>query len=133
MNLPLAFLGFAVACCAQSRLEFDVASVRVNQDGIGGAIIRTPGGLNATNAPFDLLLQMAFQTRMIDLSGVPASLRAERFDIAAKAADKISGDQYWQMLQALLEDRFKLRHHRETKDADVFALATKGAGCLASA
>jgi uncharacterized protein (TIGR03435 family) len=97
MNLPLAFLGFAAACCAQSRLEFDVASVRVNQDGVGGEIVRTPGGLNATNTPFPLLVQMAFQTRLFDLSAVSASLRSQHFDIAAKALRKISGDQHWQM------------------------------------
>jgi uncharacterized protein (TIGR03435 family) len=119
MNLPLAFLGFAAACWAQTRLEFDVASVRLNHDGIGGEIARTPGGLNATNTPFPLLVQMAFQTRLLDLTSVPATLQSERFDITAKAPGRIRGDQYWQMLEALLEDRFKLRYHRQTKDAEV--------------
>jgi len=65
---------------------------------------------------------------MLDLSRVPDSLRSKRFDIVAKAAGKISGDQYWEMLQALLEDRFRLKYHRETKDAQVYALilAKKG-------
>jgi uncharacterized protein (TIGR03435 family) len=57
---------------------------------------------------------------------VPDSLRSERFDIVAKAAGKISGDQYWEMLQTLLEDRFKLMYHRETRDAPVYALVKKG-------
>jgi uncharacterized protein (TIGR03435 family) len=65
---------------------------------------------------------MAFQTQLIDLSRVANSLRLEKFDIVAKASGKISGDQYWQMLQTLLQDLFKLRYHHETKEAPVYAL-----------
>ncbi len=92
-------------------------------------MVRTPGGLTATNTEFSNLLEMSFQTRLIDLSRVPDSLRSQRFDIIAKAAGKISGDQYWEMLQTLLEERFKLAFHREIKDAQVYALiiANKGA------
>jgi uncharacterized protein (TIGR03435 family) len=113
---------------AQPALKFEVASVKPNVSGAGAEMVRTPGGLTATNTEFRNLLEMAFQTRLIDLSRVPDSLRSQRFDIVAKAAGKISGDQYWEMLQTLLEDRFKLAFHRETKDAQVYALilAKKG-------
>ncbi len=104
------------------RLQFDVASIKPNQDGRGGSIARTPGGLTARNAPFSLLIEMAFQTKLLDLSSVPEPLRSERFDIVAKAPGKISGDQYWEMLRALLEDRFRLAYHRETRNAQLYAL-----------
>jgi uncharacterized protein (TIGR03435 family) len=112
----------------QARREFDVASVKPNKDGRGGSLVRTPGGLTAINAEFSLLVQMAFETRLLDLSQVPDSLRSERFDIVANAAGKISGDEYWEMLKTLLEDRFKLKYHREAKDAQVYflTLAKKG-------
>jgi uncharacterized protein (TIGR03435 family) len=105
-----------------------VASVKPNKDGRGGSLVRTPGGLTAINAEFSLLVQMAFETRLLDLSQVPDSLRSERFDIVANAAGKISGDEYWEMLKTLLEDRFKLKYHREAKDAQVYflTLAKKG-------
>jgi uncharacterized protein (TIGR03435 family) len=121
----------AIAClCAligssqsgPERLRFEIASVKPNKDNQGGSIVRTPGGLTATNAEFSRLLEMAFQTRLIDLSRVPDSLRSERFDIIAKAAGKISGDQYWQMLQTLFEDRFQLHYHHETRQAQIYAL-----------
>jgi bla regulator protein BlaR1 len=102
--------------------RFDVASVKPNRSGGGSYVARTPGSLTATNSEFSSLLEMAYQTRLIDLSRVPAGLRSERFDIVAKASGKISGDQYWEMLQILLEDRFKVVYHRETKDAQVYAL-----------
>lgn len=114
---------------AQAPLKFEVASVKPNVSGAGAQIVRTPGGLTATNTEFSNLLEMSFQTRLIDLSRVPDSLRSQRFDIAAKSAGNISGDQYWEMLRTLLEDRFKLAFHRETKDAQVYGLvfAKKGA------
>jgi uncharacterized protein (TIGR03435 family) len=76
------------------RMEFDVASVKANQDGTGGSIARTPDGLIARNAPFSTLIEMAFQTKLLDVAAVPDSLRSERFDIVAKASKKLSGDQY---------------------------------------
>jgi uncharacterized protein (TIGR03435 family) len=110
------------------RLQFDVASIKPNKNNRGGSLVRTPGGLTATNAEFSRLLEMAFQTQLIDLSRVADSLRSERFGIVAKAGGKISGDQYWQMLQTLLEDRFKLKYHYETSEAQIYALilANKG-------
>jgi uncharacterized protein (TIGR03435 family) len=126
--------GLSRSAYAQAPLKFEVASVKPNVSGAGAEMVRTPGGLTATNTEFRNLLEMAFQTRLIDLSRVPDSLRSQRFDIVAKAAGKISGDQYWEMLQTLLEDRFKLAFHRETKDAQVYALvlAKKGTESPAS-
>jgi bla regulator protein blaR1 len=113
---------------AAARPKFEVASVKPNGSDGASRMDRTPGGLTATDADFNWLLEMAFQTRLIDWSHVPESLRFERYDVIAKAAEKISGDQYWEMLQTLLEDRFKLTFHREIKDAQVYSLvlAKKG-------
>jgi len=124
-------IAFAVAICAHQvsraqsraeRLQFDVASIKPNKDATGEEMLRTPGGLTATDYPFTKLLEMAYQTKQIDMSRVPEPLRSERFDIFAKASGRISGDQYWEMLRALLEDRFKVTIHRETKDAPVYVL-----------
>jgi uncharacterized protein (TIGR03435 family) len=117
-----AIATIAVLCVRAERLEFELASVRPGQDVRGGSIARTPGGLIARNAAFSTLIEMAFQTKRLDLSALPDSLRSQPFDIVAKASGKISGDQYWAMLQALLEDRFHLKYHRETKDAQIYAL-----------
>ncbi len=121
----IAFLCDLQASRAQqssTRRAFDVASVKPGQDTEGGSIARTPGGLTARNAPFSILVEMAFQTKLLDLSRVPEPLRSEHFDIVAKAAGKIGGDQYWEMLRSLLEDRFQLRYHRETRDGKIYAL-----------
>lgn len=102
--------------------EFDVATVKVNKDGRAGSLVRTPGGLTATNAEFSRLIEMAFQTRSVDLSALPEALRTERFDIVARAAEKIVGDEYWEMLRILLEQRFALKHHTDEKSSQLYAL-----------
>jgi uncharacterized protein (TIGR03435 family) len=67
-------------------------------------------------------MEMAFQTRSLDLPAVPESLRSERFDIVTKASGKVVGDQYWDMLRLLPEQRFELKHHTQTKNAQLCAL-----------
>jgi uncharacterized protein (TIGR03435 family) len=49
-------------------------------------------------------------------------MASERFDIIAKLPDGASKDDVPMMLQALLEDRFKLELHRESKEGAVLAL-----------
>lgn len=108
--------------------KFDVASVRLNKDAAGGSIVRSPEGLTAYNAEFSRLIEMAFQTRLTDLSQVPKPLRAARFDIVAKAERKISGDEYWEMLRSLLEDRFMLKFHYDAKDVPLYTLVVAKKG-----
>jgi uncharacterized protein (TIGR03435 family) len=98
-----------------------VSSIRANTAENGGSISRSTNGLTFTDSDFGWLAEFALQTRFIDWSRVE-EFRAKRFDIVAKADGKITGDQHWEMLLALLEDRFHLTYHRETKDTDVFAL-----------
>ena len=108
--------------------EFEVASIKLNKDDTGGSLARTPGGLTARNAEFIRLIERAFQTRQVDISRVPDPIRLARFDIIAKASGKISGDGYWAMLRRLLEDRFQLAYHRETRDVPLYALGFRKTG-----
>jgi uncharacterized protein (TIGR03435 family) len=77
------------------------------------------------------------------LTGGPEWIRSDRYDIQAvmPAGSSFTQGQFAQrdapglqmMLQTLLEERFKLKVHRETKDITVYALtATKGAKVKAS-
>jgi bla regulator protein blaR1 len=107
---------------AANGRKFDVASVRLNKDAIGGSLVRTPGGMTAHNAEFSRLIEMAFQTRLTDLSQVPGPIRSARFDIVAKAERPISGDEYWEMLRSLLEDRLMLKFHYQARDMLLYSL-----------
>jgi uncharacterized protein (TIGR03435 family) len=73
--------------------------------------------------------------------GGPASVDSTRYDIVAKpAGTALRSEMYGPMLRSLLEDRFKLKVHRETREGRVYFLtvakngpklqATKEGTCL---
>ena len=65
----------------------------------------------------------------VAISGGPAWINSERYTINAKPADNASPETIQgPMLQALLEDRFKLKSHRETKDVPVYDLTVSKGG-----
>jgi hypothetical protein len=47
------------------------------------------------------------KTDGIDVTRVAEPLRSEHFDIVAKASGRVSGERYWEMLRALLEERLE--------------------------
>ena len=93
-------------------------------DDPGGSI--PLGRCRAVIARLDNIVALAYGTvaQMIDVSNAPAWTRTELFAIEAEAADPAttSEAQLLTMLQNLLADRFKLKLHRETRQADGYAL-----------
>jgi uncharacterized protein (TIGR03435 family) len=63
-----------------------------------------------------------------DWIGPPAPRGAPRFDISAKLPEGASRDLVPKMLQALLEDRFKLTFHREVREKPGYALVVAKGG-----
>src|SRR6202035_3442216 len=64
------------------------------------------------------------------LSGGPSWMNSEHYDIEAAAADpsKVAETQLYAMLRTLLEDRFQLKTHRETREVQGFALKVSKGG-----
>jgi len=61
--------------------------------------------------------------------GGPAWIDSDRFDFTLKAEDNTAiAQMYGPMMQKLLEDRFRLRLHRETREAPVFILTVVKSG-----
>jgi uncharacterized protein (TIGR03435 family) len=89
-----------------------------------------PGGrLSVENFSLKMLLTFAYKVRDFQISGGPGWMNSDRFDILAKAEENQSGtggtispDKMMALLQTLLEDRFELAVHRETKELPVYAL-----------
>ena len=71
--------------------------------------------------PLKDLIANAYKVKAYQITG-PAWLATERFDIVAKMPDGASKDDAPKMLQALLEERFKLAAHRDTQEQPVLAL-----------
>jgi uncharacterized protein (TIGR03435 family) len=104
---------------------FEVASVKPNKSGDQRVSIQMAptGRYSATNVPVRMLLRQAFDVQDFQIVGGASWLGSDRFDIAAKPPDGITGpDQIRPMLRALLADRFKMVAHRETRDMPIYSL-----------
>ena len=114
--------------------KFEVASVKPNVDGPGKmqAVTRPGGVFLAVNTPLRLLIADAYignQPGAIDrIVGGPDWVQSARYDITAKAAREFRPTppgppaELLLMLRALLEDRFKLKVHREPRELPAYEL-----------
>jgi uncharacterized protein (TIGR03435 family) len=120
----LILTGLATAQSTAARPEFEAASIKPNTSGARGIMIRPVGGrFTATNITLRMLILYAYKVRNFELSGGPGWIDSDRYDITAKAEDGRSAeDQLQLMTQRLLEDRFELVVHRETKEMPVYVL-----------
>lgn len=110
---------------AQPRIEFEVASLKPNTSGTTSMKFPAPadGKFQASNFPLKALISFAYGVLGTQMYGAPAWINSERFDVDARSADKnATREQFQQMLQALLVDRFALQVHRETKDLPAYEL-----------
>jgi len=62
------------------------------------------------------------------LAGAPSWFNTAHFDILAKAARPTTNAELTLMMQRMLEDRFALKFHHETRQADGFALVAAPGG-----
>jgi uncharacterized protein (TIGR03435 family) len=136
--LPLAF---AVLAPAQVRPEFEVASVKIvppsnNTESYMPTLDIEPGGtLHISNRRLDEIIMMAYNIGVKQLSG-PRWLTepttdpsvVTRYEILAKVPSDAKKDQIPLMLQKLLEDRFKLQVHRESRPTQVYVLGVGKGG-----
>jgi len=78
--------------------------------------------------PLLWLISSAYDVSIRQVSGLPSSFSSKSYDIEAKSAKPASREQMMSMLQTLIEDRFKLRFRRETKELRVYVLTVAGGG-----
>jgi len=95
---------------------------------------QTPVGLGVhgsqmeiTYLPVRSLIMMAYKVKQYQISGL-STLNDRQYDIAATMPEGATAKDLPEMLRALLEDRFKLVVHRETKDRPVLTLVVKKGG-----
>jgi uncharacterized protein (TIGR03435 family) len=116
---------------ADATPKFEVASVRANTSGDNKMSSRIlPGGrYEAINIPPRLMIMNSYGLQEQQLVGAPPWISSERFDIVAKAEGElgppVSRDgpsQTQLMIRSLLEERFKLKVHREPREVPIYAL-----------
>lgn len=130
----------AAAASAQTKPAFEVATVKPSATDItqlatqaqSGQLPRLGPRVDGARAEYIFmtvkqLMVLAYGVKLYQISG-PDWINNQRFDIAAKVPDGASKDDIPKMLQSLLEERFKLVLHRETKEHPVMALVVGKGG-----
>ena len=126
---------------AQVRPEFEVASVKIVPPGnstesyMPTLDIASGGTLRISNRRLDEIIMAAYNIGVRQLSG-PRWLTepttdpsvVTRYEIVAKVPSDARKEQVPLMLQKLLEDRFKLQLHRESRTTQVYVLGVGKAG-----
>ncbi len=129
-----------------ATMTFDVASVRENKGidlnagmTIGGQFVPHTTQLKLMNFTMENLIGMAYGVNQPEIVGAPKWPWPTVFVIDAKGDSEadakmasLTKEQQWaeqqHMLQALLEERFKLKTHWETKEMDIFDLVVAKGG-----
>src|SRR3954465_556861 len=112
------------------RPEFEVASIRPSAP--PAADVKVGVHIDGAQVSFTYvalkdLIQSAYKLKNYQVVA-PDFVASDRYDIAAKLPAGSNRDQLPEMLQALLEDRFKLKFHRDSKEFPVYALTVAKTG-----
>lgn len=108
---------------------FEAASVKPNTgpSSGNGTVRLLPGRVRAENALVRFLIQNAYGVKPFEIAGGPSWIDRERYDVEAEAAGDPGDRVILRMLQSLLEQRFHLQVHHQTREAPVYILhAAKG-------
>src|SRR5262249_32913358 len=144
-NLLLAILAVLIVApvFAQTlsgpRPVFEIASIKLHVDaGPGPGLTgfqHMPGSprMDMMGVTFKMLMEYVYAVQDFQIIGGPDWIASERYDIQAKAQDgsvPVSTgmrdinipDSMALRIQSLLDDRFQLETHRETREAAVYEL-----------
>jgi uncharacterized protein (TIGR03435 family) len=112
-------------------LLFEVASIKPTPpDERRGIVHQLPGGQSyeAIGAPLRMIMTVAYTVTDRQISGGPDWINTDRWNIEAKAERRGTSDELHDALAHLLEDRFKLNLHRETRDLPAYLLTVDKKG-----
>ena len=129
---------FAQAPSPPAAQNFEVASIKPSNPNPTGPLGATPmilpalGRLTAQNVTFRMLVMTAYNRQPFEIVNGPPWQNANKFDITAKAEDGTASlDQMRVMLRGLLEERFKMKAHTETREVPIYSLVlARGDGRL---
>lgn len=101
----------------------------MNKSGGGNENIRIgPGRLVAEDLTLQHLMMVAYKVRDFQISGGPGWISSLRYDIEGRTDGASGADPMFLMLQKVLEDRFALRFHYDTKEGPVYFLTISKGG-----
>jgi len=124
----LVLLPFAAA--AQSPApKFDVASIRKNRPDLRyDALFCENGRYTRGGDTLKALIQFAWHLRDFQVIGGPGWADSDQFFIEAKGDPAATPEQCLEMMQSLLQDRFRLAVHQEMRQLPIYSLVVAAGG-----
>jgi uncharacterized protein (TIGR03435 family) len=109
---------------SEAPSAFEVASIKPLQGFVNARVNISGPRVTMSGYGLEGLVMDVYKVASWQISGGPVWLRTDPFEIVAKAPGDASPtpEQLRLMLQTLLEERFGLKVHRETKEGPVYAL-----------
>jgi uncharacterized protein (TIGR03435 family) len=128
LAVPLS-IGLLTASSSRAQSQdspkpsFEVASVKPSQQKQGMSASAEHGRIAFNGITLKYLISNAYEIEDYRLSGLPGWAETDLYSIEAKAANPETSDsQMHLMLQSLLEERFKLKLHREEREKSTYSL-----------
>jgi uncharacterized protein (TIGR03435 family) len=119
------------AMAADANPAFEVATIKPARPEAQGKGFRVNGRQFSTlNTSVVDLLEFAYGLHARQVTGGPAWMETEKYDITAKPdGEGQPNDRQWKtMVQRLIADRFKLVFHRDKKELSVYAITVTKTG-----
>ena len=134
-KLAISVFVFGSLLAQQTGATFEVATVKAsppNEGGFvrgckGGPETADPGLWRCTNATISMLVTRAYDIKGYQLTA-PDWMRNTNYEISAKLAPNTTKEQFRQMIQDLLADRFKLEFHWSKKEMAMYDLVVAKGG-----
>jgi uncharacterized protein (TIGR03435 family) len=116
---------------ADAKPVFEVATIKPSKpEERFSLLVNRSGMLNTTSTSLSDLLKFAYDLHPKQITGGPAWLESEKFDVTGKpdTAGIPSINQLKMMVQGLLAERFELKFHRDKKELSVYAITLAKSG-----
>jgi uncharacterized protein (TIGR03435 family) len=128
IGIVLLAASAALAQTPDARPTFEAAFIKANATGSGNSSANgTRGQVVMTNQSLKRLIERAYNVQPYQVTA-PEWTENVRFDITAKYPEGTKPTDRPVMLKTLLEDRFKLTTHSETKELPGYALVVAKSG-----
>jgi bla regulator protein blaR1 len=118
---------------AEERPKFEVASIKPAPTRPILIVRALQGGRLSADATVRLLIQNAYSLQAFQIADAPGWTGSDHYRIEAKSEHDAPRAEVMLSLQTLLEDRFRLRYHRETRDLPIYELSAARSGPKLSA
>jgi len=114
----------AAPAAVDPNTRFEVVAIKpIENANSSMTLMMTPSGLESS-VPAGVLLRQALQKPDYQMTGAPAWVNTERYSIRAKPPAGAPLAAMTVMIRNLLNDRFRLATHLETREQPIFHLVT---------